>query len=71
MLFFLVGVRDENGAVAAREFPALCVRDGRQRPLCRVNPNRAALAGRNVLLEVPLRMELDGLGRVTRILEVG
>jgi hypothetical protein len=70
VLFLMVGVTDENGGVAAREFPALCVRDWRQSPLCRVNPNREALAGRNVLLEFPLRLELSGAERATRILEV-
>jgi len=70
VLSLLAGVTDENGAVAAREFPALCVRDWRQSPLCRVNPNREALAGRNLLLEFPLRLELNGTERATRILEV-
>jgi hypothetical protein len=65
-----VGITDEQGGVAAREVPALCVTDWRQSPLCRVNPNREALAERNLLLEFPLRMELNGVGRVTHILEV-
>ncbi len=69
VLPLLIGVSDENGASAAREFPALCVRDWRQSPLCRVNPNQEALAGRNLLLEFPLRLELNGRDRVTRILE--
>jgi hypothetical protein len=70
VLSVLVGITDEQGGVAAREVPALCVTDWRQSPLCRVNPNREALAERNLLLEFPLRMELNGVGRVTHILEV-
>jgi hypothetical protein len=70
VLPLLVVVTDETGTAAMREFPALCVRDWRQSPLCRVHPHREALAGRNLLLEFPLRIELDGAMRVTRVVEV-
>jgi hypothetical protein len=66
----LVGVNDETGACAIRHFSVLCVRDWAHSPMCRVNPQREALAGRNLLLEFPLRIELDGQTRTTRVLEV-
>lgn len=70
VLTLLIVVEDENGVIAVREFPALCVRDWRQSPLCRVNPNREMLVGRNLLLEFPLCMELDGRTKATRVVEV-
>ncbi len=68
VLPLLIGVRSEDGVVTAREFQALCVLDWRQTPLCLINTNREALAGRNLLIEFPLRLELDGARRVTRLL---
>jgi hypothetical protein len=68
VLSLLIGAWSEDGLVKAREFSALCVRDWRQSPLCLVNSDREALAGRNLLIEFPLRLELDGARRVTRIL---
>jgi hypothetical protein len=49
VLPILVGISGENGITTKREISALCVRDWRQSPLCRINPNREALAGRNLL----------------------
>jgi hypothetical protein len=63
-----ISVRSENGMVMAQEFSALCVRNWRQSPLCLVNSDREALAGRNLLIEFPLRLELDGARRATRVL---
>lgn len=68
ILPILVGVSSENGMTAAREIATLCVRDWRQSPLCKINPNREALAGRNLLLEFPLRLELNGAERITRVM---
>jgi hypothetical protein len=68
VLSLLIGAWSEDGLVKAREFSALCVRDWRQSPLCLVNSDREALAGRNLLIEFPLRLELDGARRVTRLL---
>ncbi|MCI0388956.1 MAG: hypothetical protein MOB07_09370 [Acidobacteria bacterium] len=67
VLPLLIGVRSEDGMVAEREFSALCVRDWSESPLCLVNSDREALAGRNLLIEFPLRLELDGVRKVTRI----
>ncbi len=67
VLPLLIGVRSEDGMVAARELQVLCVLDWRQTPLCLVNTNREALAGRNLLIEFPLRLELDGAKRVTHV----
>jgi len=64
----VVGVTDEQGRIKTQEFPGLCVRNWQQSPLCRVNPNREALAGRNLLLEFPLRLELNGRQRMTTVL---
>lgn len=68
IMHLVLGVIDEQGTVVAQEFPALCVRGWRQSPLCRVNPNRHALAGRSLLLEFHLRLELDARQRATRVL---
>ena len=67
ILPLLIGVRSEDGTVTAREFSVLCVRNWRLSPLCLINPNREALAGRNLLIEIPLRLELDGAKRTTRV----
>ncbi|MBI3920807.1 MAG: phosphoribosylformylglycinamidine synthase subunit PurS [Armatimonadetes bacterium] len=39
-------------------------------PFTRINPCRKALAGRNLLLDIPASIELDGTTRQTRITEV-
>ena len=59
---------DETGAMTSTTLPALCVRNWKQSPLCLVNPFRKALVGRNLLLELLLRVELDGRNRTTRTL---
>lgn len=59
---------DEDGGITAKVVSALCVRDWQRSPLCLVNPFRRALAGRNVLLELSLRVELNGRNRITKIL---
>jgi len=68
ILFVVIGVTDERGVPIVQEFPALCVRNWQRSPLCTVNPHRAALVGRNLLLELPLRLELNGRRRITRVL---
>ena len=68
ILFVVIGVIDERGIPIVREFPALCVRNWQCSPLCTVNPHRTALAGRNLLLELPRRLELNGRRRITRVL---
>jgi hypothetical protein len=44
------------------------IRNWQQSPLCLVNPVCKALVGRNLLYELPLRVELDGSNRTTKIL---
>ena len=63
----LIGVRTINGAFLTQPTKATCIRNWRESPLCLVNPQREALAGRNLLLEFPLRMELDGATKSTRV----
>jgi len=46
---------------------AYCVRDWQKSSLCLVNPNRQALAGRNVLLKFPITVELNGEKKLTRV----
>lgn len=67
VLPLVIGVKSEDGMVAAREFSALCVRNWSESPLCLVNSDREALAGRDLLIKFPLRLELDGARRMTRI----
>ncbi len=63
-----VAAVNETGIIASKPILALCVRNWPRSPLCLVNPFRKALAGRNLLLELPLRVELDGRKRRTKIL---
>ena len=64
----VIGVTDEQGSIKIQDFHALCVHNWQNSPLCLVNPNREALAGRNLLLEFPSRVELDGRQQVTTTL---
>lgn len=63
----LIGIRSEEGQIAVRKITALCIRNWRASSLCLVNPNREALAGRNLLLDFPLQVVLDGEQKATRI----
>lgn len=63
-----IAARDETGKTTSKIVKALCVRNWQQSPLCIVNPFRKALVGRNLLLELSLRIELDGANCATRIL---
>jgi hypothetical protein len=58
---------DEKGKKFESRLHAYCVRDWAKSSLCLVNPNRQALAGRNVLLRFPVKVELDGQKRITRV----
>ncbi len=58
----------ENGQTVSNTLSAFCVRNWQRSPLCLVNSFRKALAGRNLLLELPLRVELDGRNCRTKIL---
>jgi len=63
-----VGVTDTNGQIVTLELGAVFVRNWRRSSLCLVNPSREALAGRNLLLEFPLKLELDGEKKTTQVL---
>jgi len=63
----LVGVRDESGQFEARGLSCLCVRNWRNSPLCLVNPNRQALAGRNLFGAFGFTLELDASRQATRL----
>ena len=63
-----VGVTDASGQIVTLELGAVFVRNWRQSSLCFVNPSREALAGRNRLLEFPLKLELDGEKKTTKVL---
>ncbi len=64
----LVGVLTAAGTFLTQSITTACIRNWRESPLCLVNPQREALAGRNLLLEFPLRLELDGATKCTRVL---
>jgi len=59
---------DEKGKNITSRLHAYCVRDWEKSPLCLVNPHREALAGRNLLPKFPVKVELDGERRTTRVL---
>ncbi len=63
-----VAIMDESGNYFMQRVHAYCVRDWQKSSLCLVNPNRQALAGRNVLLKFPVKVELDGKKKTTRVL---
>jgi hypothetical protein len=63
-----VAITDETEKVVSKLMSAISIRNWQQSPLCLVNPVRKALVGRNLLYELPLRVELDGGNRTTKIL---
>lgn len=68
LLPITVGVTDDSGRIVTKECGAVLVRNWRQSPLCLVNSVREALAGRNLLLEFPLKLELDGEKKTTKVI---
>jgi len=63
-----ITIADETGRMLSKVTSVICVRNWQNSPLCLVNPVRKALVGRNLLYEFPLRIELDGGERTTKIL---
>lgn len=63
-----VAIVNESGNYVMQRIHAYCVRGWQRSSLCLVNPNRQALAGRNVLLKFPVKVELDGTNKITRVL---
>jgi len=68
LLPVVIGVNDHRGKTVTIEFGAIFVRNWRQSPLCFVNPAREALAGRNLILKFPLKIELDGEKKTTKVI---
>jgi hypothetical protein len=68
LLPITAGVIDDGGRIVTKECGAVLVRNWRQSPLCFVNSAREALAGRNLWLEFPLEVELDGDKKTTRVI---
>jgi hypothetical protein len=68
LLPIVLGVNDHRGQTLTIEFGAILVRNWRQSPLCFVNPDREALAGRNLIHKFPLKVELDGEKKKTKVI---
>lgn len=68
ILPILIGVMTEAEKIIAGVIEVFCVRDWAKSPLILSNRSRQALVGRNLLYELPLRIELDGRKRITQIL---
>ncbi len=64
----LIGVITERGKMISGIVETMCVRNWSRSPLRFTNQFRQALAGRNLLMEVLLRLELNGRKRMTKIL---
>ena len=63
-----IGVITENDEMISGIIEVLCIQDWDKSPLVAVNRSRQALVGRNLLYELPLRIQLDGRKRTTQIL---
>lgn len=68
ILPILIGVMTETDKIIMGVIDVFCVRDWAKSSLILVNRSRQALIGRNLLYEIPLRIELDGRKRTTQIL---
>ncbi len=64
----LIGVITERGKMISGIVEIMCVKNWSRSPLRFTNPFRQAFAGRNLLMELPLRLELNGSKRITKIL---
>lgn len=62
-----IQITDESGRKQSRFILCECVKDWRNSPFCMVNPNRQALVGRDILLEFPLEVRLNGRRKKTCI----
>jgi len=58
---------DETGKIISNIVSVLCVLNWQQSPFCMINPSRDALVGRKMLLNFPIRIELNGPNRSTKI----
>jgi len=55
-----IQITDEKGKKEARFIRCECVKDWQKNPFCIVNSQRKALMGRDILLEFPLEVRLNG-----------
>lgn len=63
-----VKVYIKNREVKSKDFIVRCVEDWDVSPFKLVNPKRKALAGRDFLLKFPLKIELNGKNRRTKVI---
>jgi hypothetical protein len=63
-----IAVATQAGLLRSSVFEVYAVRDWSKSPLALVNPHRRALAGRNVLLELELEINLNGQSHATTVL---
>ncbi len=65
---FIIGeIKFPTGEVLRRELPILCVADWKNSPFININPQRTALAGRNIFLELQPAILLDFANRRTKM----
>ncbi|KPV64169.1 MAG: hypothetical protein AOA65_1054 [Candidatus Bathyarchaeota archaeon BA1] len=60
-----IGVKDVNGVRRCLETLARFVLSWEKSPLCLANPNRQGFLGRDLMLQLPLRLELDPIEKKT------
>jgi hypothetical protein len=65
-----IGIIDETGQTFSISTLISCVRNWHQSPFCLVNAFRKALVGRGLLLKLPLRIELNGQDRSTKVFPI-
>jgi hypothetical protein len=65
-----IGMIDETGKMLSANLSVACVRNWQQSPFCFVNAFRKALIGRGLLLKLPLRVELNGQDRSTKVFSI-
>jgi hypothetical protein len=64
-----IGVKTKQSNIKSSIFIVRAVLDWENSPFCLVNPQRAALVGRNILLKLQLKTLLDGKCKTSEILE--
>jgi hypothetical protein len=62
-----IQITDETGKKKSKHITCECVKDWYKSLFCKVNPNRQALIGRDLLLEFPIEVKLDGKKKKTYV----
>jgi len=65
-----IGVVDATGKILSASLSVACVHNWQQSPFCFVNAFRKALVGRGLLLKLPVRIELNGQDRSTKVFSI-